>query len=99
MRLSEDKIRRIAERLHDELAERGLVAYRDPRTARPSEARAARVKQIYDAIVDDLRIEEEIDQEAERIVDSYSRSIRGTERDILMRKHKEEIARRRGYVL
>jgi hypothetical protein len=99
MRLSEDKIRRIAERLHDELAERGLVAYRDPRISRPTAARAARVKRIYDFIVDDLRIEEEIDREAEKMVDSYSRTIRGTERDILMRKHKEEIARRRGYEL
>ena len=99
MRLSEDKIRRIAERLNDELAQRGLVTYREPRGVRPTEARAERVKAIYDFIVADLRIEEDIDREAERAVDSYSRTIRGTERDILLRKHKEEIARKRGYIL
>ena len=40
MRLSEDKIRRIAERLHDELEQRGLVAYKDPRGATPGARRA-----------------------------------------------------------
>ena len=99
MRLSEDKIRRIAERLHDELAEKGLLAYRDPATMRAGTGRALRVKQIYDFIAADLRIEEEIEREAEKMVDSYSRTIRGTERDILLRKHKEEIARRRGYTI
>ena len=54
MRLSEDKIRRIAERLHDELEQRGLVAYKDPRGATPGAGRAARVKAIYDVIVADL---------------------------------------------
>ena len=58
MRLTEDKIRRIAERLHDELAERGLLAYKDPAGAKPGTGRAARVTAIYDFIVDDLRKEE-----------------------------------------
>ncbi len=40
MRLSEDKVRRIAERLHDELAERGLLEYREP--AGPGRARGGR---------------------------------------------------------
>jgi|HigsolmetaAR201D_1030396.scaffolds.fasta_scaffold28048_2 Protein of unknown function (DUF507). len=99
MRLSEDKVRRIAERLHDELAERGLLAYKEPRGAKPGTGRAARVKAIYDFIVADLRREEEIDAEVEKVLASYSREIRGTERDILFRKHKEEIARKRGYIL
>lgn len=99
MRLTEDKIRRIAERLHDELAERGLLAYKERAGARPGEGRAARVKAIHDFIVTDLRREEEIDAEVERILDSYSREIKGTERDILFRKHKEEIVRKRGLIL
>jgi hypothetical protein len=99
MRLSEDKVRRIAERLHDELEQRGLLAYKDPRGAKVGVGRAARVKEIYDYIITDLAREEEIDAEVERVLASYSRDLKGTERDILFRKHKEEIARRKGYIL
>ena|SRR5690349_5528130 len=99
MRLSEDKVRRIAERLHDEMAERGLLAYKEVAGQKPGTGRAARVKEIYDFIIDDLRKEADIDAEVERILDSYSRELRGTERDVLFRKHKEEVARKRGYIL
>ena len=99
MRLSEDKIRRIAEHLHDGLAQRGLLAYKEPAGAKPGGGRAARVKQIYDFIIDDLRREEEIDAEVERILATYSRELKGTERDVLFRKHKEDVARKRGYTL
>lgn len=99
MRLSEDKIRRIAERLHDELAQRDLLAYKDPAGTKAGTGRAARVKAIYDFIVDDLHKEEEIDAEVERILNTYSRDLKGTERDVLFRKHKEEVARKRGYIL
>jgi hypothetical protein len=99
MRLTEDKVRRVAERLHDELAERDLLAYKDPRGSKPGVGRAARVKAIYDFLVADLQQEDDIDAEAERVLQTYSREIKGTERDILFRKHKEEIARKRGYIL
>jgi hypothetical protein len=99
MRLSEDKVRRIAERLHDELAQRGLLEYQEPAGARVGTGRAARVKAIYEFIMTDLRLEEEIDAEVEKVLATYSREIKGTERDILFRKHKEEIARRKGYIL
>ncbi|HWQ12714.1 MAG TPA: DUF507 family protein [Roseiflexaceae bacterium] len=99
MRLSEDKVRRIAERLHDELEQRGLLAYKEAPGARKGEGRAARVKAIYEFIVADLQQEAEIDAEVERILATYSRELRGTERDVLFRKHKEEVARKRGYVL
>ena len=99
MRLTEDKIRRIAERLHDELEGRGLLAYKEQRGSKPGQGRAARVKEIYEFIVADLQREAEIDAEVERILDSYSRELKGTERDVLFRKHKEEVARKRGYVL
>jgi hypothetical protein len=99
MRLTEDKIRRIAERLHDELAQQGLLAYKETPGARPGEGRAARVKAIYEFIVADLRQEEEIDAEVERILATYSRELKAAERDVLYRKHKEEVARKRGYIL
>ena len=59
----------------------------------------SRQKEIYDFIVADLRKEEEIDAEVERILDTYSRGLKGTERDVLFRKHKEEVARKKGYIL
>lgn len=99
MRLSEDKVRRIAERLHDELAQRNLLEYKDARGSKPGVGRAARVKQIYEFIMDDLQKEEEIDAEVERILATYSRELKAAERDVLFRKHKEEVARKRGYVL
>jgi hypothetical protein len=99
MRLSEDKVRRLAEQLHDGLERQGLLEYKDPRGAKPGSGRAARVKAIYDFIVADLRKEEEVDAEVERILSTYSRELKGTERDVLFRKHKEEVARKKGYIL
>lgn len=99
MRLSEDKIRRIAERLHDELGEHKLLAYKDPRGAKPGAGRAVRVKALYDYIIADLQQEAEIDAEVDRILATYAREFKGTERDIMFRKHKEEVARKRGYII
>lgn len=99
MRLSEEKIFRIAERLHDELADRGLLIYKDPAGTKPYAARAKRIKAIVDFITADLKIEDEIDIEVENVLETYQRSLRPTERDVLRRKHKEEIARRRNYEL
>ena len=99
MRLTEDKIRRIAESLHDGLEQQGLLEYKDARGAKPGTGRALRIKEIYDFIVADLRKEEEIDAEVERILATYSRELKAAERDVLYRKHKEEVARKRGYVL
>ena len=99
MRLTEDKIRRIAESLHDGLEQQGILEYKDARGAKPGTARALRIKEIYDFIVSDLRKEEEIDAEVERILDTYSRGLKGTERDVLFRKHKEEVARKKGYII
>ncbi|MEN9937480.1 MAG: hypothetical protein RLZZ387_4059 [Chloroflexota bacterium] len=99
MRLSEDKIRRVAERLHDELAQRGMLAYKDPAGTKAGVGRAARVKAIYEFIIADLAKEAEIDAEVDRILATYSRELKGTERDVLFRKHKEEVARKKGYVL
>jgi hypothetical protein len=99
MRLSEDKVRRIAERLHDELDQRGMLGYKDAAGTKPGTGRAARVKAIYEFIVADLEREAEVDAEVERILSTYSRELKGTERDVLFRKHKEEVARKMGYIL
>jgi hypothetical protein len=95
MRLSDDKVRRIAERIIDELEHQDLVSY----TQQGPSFRSARVKAVYDLIMADLQTEAEIDREVDRVLDTYSRTLRATERDILYRKHKEEIARRRNFEL
>lgn len=95
MRLSMAKVGRIAEQVVDALLENDAVTLK----RRGRAGRAALVAAIRDLILADLRIEDEIDAEVERVLDSYSREIVGTERDILFRKTKEEIADRRGYVL
>lgn len=99
MRLHEDKIRRIAERIHDELEQRDLLEYKEQSGSRAGSGRAARVKEIYEFLVADLSIEDEIEAEVDRILATYSRDLKGTERDVLFRKHKEEVARKRGYIL
>jgi hypothetical protein len=95
MRLSEDKVRRIAERVVDEMQARGLIDYVGADVA----SRSARVKAVYDVIIADMQVENEIDQEVDRVLATYSRTLKATERDILYRKHKEEIARRRNFEL
>ena len=99
MRLSEEKIYRIAERLHDELHVRGLLIYKDPVGSKPQAARGLRIRAIVDYITADLRVEDSIDNEVEKVLDSYQRTLRPSERDVLRRKHKEEIARRHNYEL
>lgn len=95
MRLSEDKVRRIAERIVDDLAARGLVEYTDS----GQNARALRVKAVYAVIIADLEAESAIDDEVDRILETYSRKLKPVEQDVLRRKHKEEVARKRGFIL
>ena len=95
MRLSEDKVRRLAERIVDELGSQNLVTYTDT----SMNARSRRVKAIYDVVVADLQAEETIEAEVERILSTYSRTLKPVERDILRRKHKEDVARKQGFVL
>jgi hypothetical protein len=95
MRLREDKVRRIAERIVDELAAQNLTTYTD----NSANGRSRRVKAVYDVIVADMEAEAEIDDEVERILATYSRTLKPVEADILRRKHKEDVARKRGFVL
>jgi hypothetical protein len=93
MRLSEEKIEKIAGELADMLEDRGdLVRLKgNPRLDRD----------IARFIVADLRIEDEINQEAMARMETYSREMDHgtTEWAILLDKHKKEIAARRGYVI
>ena len=95
MRLSPEKVGRVAERVIDVLVEKQSLTLIHPGRA----GRASLVAAVRDLIMASLRVEEEIDAEVERILASYSRPIVGTERDVLFQKTKEEIASRRGYVL
>ncbi len=95
MRLSEDKIRRVAEQVIDGLEAQGLVKYTTAGTA----ARSLRVKVVYDLLAADMQTEAEIDIEVDRILQTYSRTLKATEQDILRRKHKEEVAKRRNFEL
>jgi hypothetical protein len=90
-----EKIGKIAEEVVNELLEKEALTLQHPGRA----GRARLVAAIRDLVVADLRVEDEIDAEVEKVLDSYSREIVGTERDILFRKTKEEIANRRGYIL
>lgn len=94
MRLTEERVRVLAAEILNGLRRRpDLVAVRgDP-------ARLSR--ELARWILEDLRIEDDITQEAVNRVAGYGRGIPpGTsEWQILVDKHKDEIAARRGYVL
>ena len=93
MRLSEERIEKIAGDLADMLEDReDLVRFRgNPRLD----------SDIGRFIIADLRIEDEINQEAMARMETYSRKMAHgtTEWMILLDKHKKEIAARRGYVI
>ena len=94
MRLSEEKIEKIAEDLADLLTEREDLV-------RVSVGAARLETDLTRFLVADLRIEDEIQQEALARMETYSRKMTpgSTEWTILLEKHRDEIAARRGYVL
>jgi len=94
VRLSEEKISKLAEEIVDLLESRSdLVRLEVP----PPRM----VQEVARFIRLDLRIEDEIAQEALARMETYSRKVApgSTEWTILLDRHKEEIAARRGYVL
>lgn len=94
MRLSEQRIEHLAGEIVEALASRAdLVRFTGDRS------RTARELARFLAAL--LRIEDEITQEAMAKVGTYSRHVAQgtTEWELLVAKHKEEIAARRGYVL
>jgi hypothetical protein len=93
MRLSEDRVFVVAELMVNKMLENEVIS--EP------ENENLLVQQIAGWIIDDLKMEDEIDREARKILRSYSKPIEenSEEWDILFRKTKEELAERKGYVL
>jgi hypothetical protein len=94
VKLSEEKVAKIAADVADAIQDRpDLLVHRgDPRKL---------PREIARFLESDLKIEDEITQEALARLATYSRTVAPgtTEWEILLAKHKEEIAARRGYIL
>ena len=93
MRLNEKRIDRLSQAILDLLLEEDLVDFR------PTTRQMAR--ELARFITADLAIEDEITAEAMEKLNTYSRKIPegSTEWMLLLAKHKDEIAAKRGYVL
>jgi hypothetical protein len=94
MRLSDERVQVIAARIVSVLAARSdLVRFTGDRNRL--------TREVTRWILADLKVEDEITQEAVGQVAGYGRGIPpgSTEWQILVDKHKDEIAQRRGYVL
>lgn len=93
MRLNERRIDQLAERVVDLLLEEDLIDFRP--------TRKAMVVEVARFITADLAVEDEITNEAMARLATYSRKILegSTEWMLLLNKHKDEIAAKRGYVL
>ena len=93
MRLSEERIYSIVDQIIDSLLDKNMIEISVPQlTLRRDMARV---------IIQDLRIEDEIEQEAIRIIKSMGREIPedSPEWVSIFRQKKEELARRRNYIL
>jgi uncharacterized protein len=93
VRLNEKRIARVADRVVDFLLEEDLIDFK-PTTKQM-------VSEVGRFNTEDLAIEDEITNEAMERLATYSRKIveGTTEWMILLAKHKDEIAAKRGYVL
>ena len=94
MRLTEERVQFLAARIANTLVRRPDLVRLGGDPARLS-------RDVTRWILEDLRIEDDIPQEAVTRVAGYGRGIPpgSSEWQILVDKHKEEIAARRGYVL
>ena len=93
MRLSQDKVRDLAERIVSALEAHPKVHLQTSRDA-------LRVL-VGSVILDDLNEEAEIDLEVNQLLNQYSRQIDKGDLDVhmLRTKFKQELARKRGFVL
>ncbi len=93
MRLSEERIEALAGKVADRLRDH-------PELIRFAGRPQSLADEVERFLLEDLRIEDEINQEALDRLKTYSRNIPqgSTEWMLLLDKHKEEIAARRGYV-
>jgi hypothetical protein len=92
VRLNERRIDQLAERVVDLLLEEDLIDFRP--------TRKQMLVEMSRFITADLAIEDEITDEAMTRLATYSRKILegSTEWMLLLNKHKDEIAAKRGYV-
>lgn len=93
MRLNEKRILRLAEQIVDYLLEEDLIDFKP--------TRKQMVNEVAQFIASDLAIEDEINTEALARLDTYSRKLAegSTEWTLLLNKHRDEIATKRGYVV
>lgn len=93
MRLSEERIHFIADQIIESLLGKGMIEITMPQNKLRRE--------ISLVIIKDLRIEDEIDQEVMRIIASMQRDIPedSPEWHSIFRQKKDELARRRNYIL
>lgn len=93
MRLSEERIHFISTQIAKELIDTGLIAYGGTRIVLESE--------IARVILEDLKIEDEIDREVVDMIDNMKRNIPqgSAEWSAIYAQKKEEIARRRNYLV
>ena len=92
MRLSDDRIQSIAGQIADHLVREEMIRFKGLRTSL--------VTLIARVITKDLKIEDEINAEVERMIESMQRKIpRGSaEWNSIFFQKKEELARRRNYI-
>jgi uncharacterized protein len=93
VRLTEKRIDRLADRIVDTLLEEDLIDFK-PTTKQM-------IAEVSRFIASDLAMEDEITNEAMARLATYSRKIveGSTEWMLLLNKHKEEIATKKGYIL
>ncbi|MDZ4804341.1 MAG: DUF507 family protein [Candidatus Eisenbacteria bacterium] len=93
MRLSERKIRYLSERIVTWMERRGDVEF----VGRPEIVELA----VARAVTLELKIEDDLDDEVERVLAGYQNQIRGQNMDMMLlrQKIKSQLAREKGIVL
>lgn len=93
MRLSERKIRYLSERIVTWMERRGDVEF----VGRPEIVELA----VARAVTLELKIEDDLDDEVERVLADYQNQIRGQNMDMMLlrQKIKSQLAREKGIVL
>ena len=92
MRLSEDRIHFIAQQIAKELVDTNLVKFAGSRVVLEAE--------ISKVVMEDLKIEDEIDREVTEMIEKMKRNIPqgSAEWNAIYAEKKEELARRKNYI-
>ncbi len=92
MRLNPNQINKLVKFIVEELEKDGFVQSMD-------EAKTAQL--VESIIVNDLKIEEQIEKEAEMLIKKYTTNVHSEELnfDLLIRRAKIELAKRKGFKL